>query len=387
MNLTYTYDPAGNILQMKNQDSNQVIKEQWDYTYDPLNRLKTAAGGPSGQGHSLIYQYDSTGNRIQLNNTVYTYNEMNELLSSEFDNENCTFTYDTYGNCIRKDDGTNVWEYTYDCENRLTSVKENGQVSEQYVYDGDGRRIKKIDATSERVYIYGGLNVLYEVNMTTQMDAVYVYGPTGRIAKKVNDIMECYHTDHLGSMRLVTTENGIVSEEILYEPFGEQINTSNERYTYNGKELDESGLYYYGTRYYDPTIGRFISKDPLTGEKGSPQTLNRYVYCLNNPLKYIDPAGTETEPPDPQQTAEEVFKRLQYIDPNALNEVQGLLDAGKQLEALMKILELLGFEYACKGDGTLSVEIGKENWYTMKIDNNLGDWGGCQVLWCSSLRI
>ncbi len=276
---------------MKNQDSTQIIKEQWDYTYDPLNRLKTAVGGPSGQGYSLNYQYDSTGNRTQLNNTTYTYNEMNELLSSESDNENCTFTFDIYGNCIRKDDSTNTWEYSYDYENRLTSVKENGQVIEQYIYDGDGRRIKKSDATSERVYIYSGLNVLYEVNATTQMNAVYIYGPAGRIAKKVNDIMEYYYQDHLGSTKLVTTENGAITEEILYEPFGEQINTSEERYTYNGKERDETGFYYYGARSYDPQIGRFLTRDVVKGDYKIPQGLNRYTYCRNNPLLYTDPDG------------------------------------------------------------------------------------------------
>ncbi len=363
LNLTYGYDPAGNILQMKSVDPNQVIKEQWDYAYDSLNRLLTATGGPSGQGYSLNYQYDSTGNRIQLNNTTYTYNEMNELLALDSGDENCTFTYGIYGNCIRKEDGMNVWEYTYDYENRLTSVKENGQVLEQYIYDGDGRRIKKIDATSERVYIYGGLNLLYEVNVTTQMDAVYIYGPTGRIAKKVNDIKEYYHTDHLGSTRLVTSENGVKTEEIKYKPFGEQINTTEERYTYNGKERDDTGLYYYGARYYDPTVGRFVSRDPVTGEKESPQSLNKYVYCLNNPLKYIDPAGAETEPSN-EEKIEEIFKRLQYIDPNALSEVQKLLDAGKEVEALMKILELLGFNYVYKEGDSVSVEINDE-WYVM----------------------
>ncbi len=334
LNLTYVYDPAGNILQMNNQDSTQVIKEQWDYTYDPLNRLRTAVGGPSGQSYSLNYQYDSTGNRIQLNNTTYTYNEMNELLSFESGDENCTFTYDTYGNCVRKGDGTNVWEYSYDYENRLTSVKENGQVIEVYVYDGDGMRIKKSDATSERVYIYGGLNVLYEVNVTTQMNAVYIYGPAGRIAKRVNDIREYYHTDQLGSTRLVTSENGEVSEEIVYEPFGEQINTSEERYTYNGKELDESGLYYYGVRYYDPAIGRFISRDPVAGEKESPQTLNRYTYCLNNPLTYIDPTGTESDP---------IWNAINNINWSLVpfDKIQELIEGGDLFGALVLLVGAL----------------------------------------------
>ncbi|MBU7040352.1 MAG: RHS repeat-associated core domain-containing protein, partial [Theionarchaea archaeon] len=273
---------------MKNEDSSS-IKEEWNYTYDPLDRLLTAVGGPPGENYSLSYLYDSTGNRTQLNSTTYTYNEMNELLSLSDPNGNSTFTYDIYGNLLTKDDGQNLWEYSYDYGDKLQSVKKDDEVIEEYFYDGDGKRIKKIDAESERVYIYSGLTVLYEMNTTTDMEAVYFYGPTGRIAKRVNDVIEYYNTDHLGSTRLVTSENGVTTEEIMYKPFGEQLNETEERYTYNQKELDETGFYYYGARYYDPVIGRFLTRDPLTGEKESPQSLNRYAYCLNNPLTYIDP--------------------------------------------------------------------------------------------------
>jgi len=66
---------------------------------------------------------------------------------------------------------------------------------------------------------------------------------------------------------------------------------NDEKYKYTGKEQDATGLYYYGARYYDPVIGRFITRDPVKGNIMNPQTLNPYVYCLNNPLKYIDPNG------------------------------------------------------------------------------------------------
>jgi RHS repeat-associated protein len=55
--------------------------------------------------------------------------------------------------------------------------------------------------------------------------------------------------------------------------------------------LDDTGLYYYGARYYDPTIGRFISADTIVPSSMNPQALNRYSYVYNNPLKYIDPTG------------------------------------------------------------------------------------------------
>ncbi len=231
------------------------------------------------------------------------------------------------------------------------SVKENGQVIEVYVYDGDGKRIKKTDATSERVYIYGGLNVLYEVNLTTHMDAVYIYGPAGRSAKKVNDVQEYYHTDQLGSTRLITSENGEITEEIQYEPFGEQINVSEEKYTYNGKERDETGLYYFGARYYDPEMGRFLTRDPLPGDLLSPQTLNSYVYCLNNPLRYTDSQGMSTDevPTYPDGTYSSVLTELYNKLQQALNSmtaedwayIEGLLnssDADKKMTAVKTIL-------------------------------------------------
>ncbi|KYK29890.1 MAG: hypothetical protein AYK19_19090 [Theionarchaea archaeon DG-70-1] len=327
----------------------------------------------------MNYIYDSTGNRIQLNSTVHTYNEMNELLTQEGDT-NCTYTYDEYGNCITKTDGGTMWEYYYDDENRLLSAKENDQVTEQYVYDGDGQRIKKIDSDSVRIYIYSGIDVLYEINMTTQMKAVYIYGPTGKIAKKVNDITEHYHTDHLGSTRLTTSENGVTVTEIHYKPFGEQINATEEKYTYTGKELDDTGLYYYGARYYDPETGRFLTRDSLQGKREAPQTLNRYVYCLNNPLVYVDPTGNESEPSDPQQMVEQIFQRLLKLSPEKYKELQEQFEE-LNLEALVGILELLGYTVRDVNpvNNSLKVIIDDKTEIEIVVDNTLDDYGNFNV--------
>jgi RHS repeat-associated protein len=64
---------------------------------------------------------------------------------------------------------------------------------------------------------------------------------------------------------------------------------------FTGQRLDGTGLYYYNARYYDPTIGRFISPDTVIQNPANPQCFNRYSYCLNNPLKYTDPSGHYTE--------------------------------------------------------------------------------------------
>jgi len=116
--------------------------------------------------------------------------------------------------------------------------------------------------------------------------------------------VEYYLYDHLGGVDAILDEQGNVVERRDYLPFGEERvaeGTDKEHHGFTGKELDsESGLYYYGARYYDPALGRFASLDPLTlGESlkplqsvlADPQELNSYSYVMNNPLKYVDPTG------------------------------------------------------------------------------------------------
>ena len=86
----------------------------------------------------------------------------------------------------------------------------------------------------------------------------------------------------------------ICREQCKYYPFGVWRNSQGTLDTdklFTGQRLDDTGLYYYNARYYDATIGRFISADTIVQDITNPQTLNRYSYCLNNPLKYIDPSG------------------------------------------------------------------------------------------------
>ncbi|MBU7048199.1 MAG: hypothetical protein HXS54_17320 [Theionarchaea archaeon] len=108
-----------------------------------------------------------------------------------------------------------------------------------------------------------------------------------------------YHTDCLGSTRLVTDDSGNIVSAITYHPFGESsTEEGSENHLFTGKERDSTGLYYYGTRYYDPEIGRFITRDSHSGQLTNPQTLTQYTYCANNPVKYIDPDGRDYFKPE-----------------------------------------------------------------------------------------
>ena len=105
-----------------------------------------------------------------------------------------------------------------------------------------------------------------------------------------------YHPDHLGSSSYITNLDGEVSQHIEYVPFGEVFieernNTWNTPYLFNAKEFDEeTGMYYYGARYMDPQNSMWLGVDPLTEKYPN---LTGYCYTNNNPVKYIDPTGTD----------------------------------------------------------------------------------------------
>ncbi len=104
-----------------------------------------------------------------------------------------------------------------------------------------------------------------------------------------------YHQDHIGSSNVITDESGKVAKLMEYSPYGlttREEGAYNTNYRFTGKLFDTStALYYYGARYYDPELGRFIQPDTIVPYPDDPQSFNRYSYCRNNPITYIDPTG------------------------------------------------------------------------------------------------
>ena len=93
---------------------------------------------------------------------------------------------------------------------------------------------------------------------------------------------------------VTSNASGAQVGKIAYFPFGSTrstIGTLDTKKLFTGQRLDDTGLYFYNARYYDATIGRFISPDSIIPNPANPQSLNRYSYCLNNPLRYTDPSG------------------------------------------------------------------------------------------------
>ncbi|MBN2335861.1 RHS repeat-associated core domain-containing protein [Candidatus Bathyarchaeota archaeon] len=202
------------------------------------------------------------------------------------------FTWDDGGNLLTWGDGADAWGYTYDPANRLINVEKNGAFSAHYTYDADGRRVRSVDDGGVTDYVYSGLNVIDEVSGGVHEKHYYAGGM--HIASSSGGTLEYYHVDHLGSTRLKTDGAGDVVYVSNYEPYGPGCGEEgSEDYRYTGKREDPTGLYYFGARYYDPVTGRFITRDIMFGYLKNPQSQNRYVYCRNNPQKYIDPDGKD----------------------------------------------------------------------------------------------
>jgi len=194
-------------------------------------------------------------------------------------------TYDAAGNQT----AIGGFTFAYDAENRLVSSTLNS-VTTTYAYDGEGRRVKKTT---------GGSAV------------IFVYDAFGRLAAEYGGTAEAVGTeyltaDHLGSTRLITSSAGAERRCLDYLPFGEPMtqgmdgrgscyaNANEPRVKFTGKERDqETGLDYFGARYFSGAQGRFTSPDPENANAmaSDPQSWNMYAYGRNNPLSYVDPDG------------------------------------------------------------------------------------------------
>jgi RHS repeat-associated protein len=312
----YDYDAAGNLTKHLISPS-----DSFAYEYDKVYRL-TRVDFPSEDDSE--YTYDPAGNRDSLK---YAYGDIEyfyEPKSNQMDyyivnaHGKVDYSHDENGNLVKEvkfEAGNEVHsaDYIYDPEDRLIKISltqpkiDNLDMPDlapktvEMVYDANGMRVKKMANGETTLYHYDlANNVLSETDENGQVRETFIYANGMRVASVSPDgKMKFFHNDPLGSPIMITDENGNALQRYVYDPYGTVIVSKGENennHTYTGKELDaESGLMYYGARFYDPKIGRFITKDIAAPDYGNAQSLNRYVYCLNNPLKFVDPDGRKVE--------------------------------------------------------------------------------------------
>lgn len=130
------------------------------------------------------------------------------------------------------------------------------------------------------------------ITKIVKTSSLHIHAGGKHIADKKNDKLSYIHSNFQGSVVLLTNEDGGVYWEATYDPFGNvnfESRAKSQVYTYTDEQYDDTGFYYYGARYYDPTLGIFLTPDSVE------LLPNPYSYVKNNPLRYVDPTGLETE--------------------------------------------------------------------------------------------
>lgn len=246
------------------------------------------------------------GNRTTMvyNNTTtrYSYNNLHQLTLREVGGTTYNYYYDTNGNMTCKNiDGNEPTYMSYDQENRMTEWSYS-TTTVNYVYLPFGKRVMRGYNGNTTFYFLQGINTMveqYKASSDTafQTTAVYTLAPgaIGYIISKrsyANGTTDYfYHYDAIGNVMFITDTSGNKVVDYVQEGFGNVLavigSLTTDNWHLTTKESDpQTGLYYFGARWYDPVIGRWITREP-TGADGP----NLYHYCFNDPINGFDPNG------------------------------------------------------------------------------------------------
>lgn len=305
----YTFDPNSRLAQIT-QNGNSV-----GFNYDSASRRTSLAlpnGVLVGYGYdqaseltaiqyqlgsaalgNVSYSYDLDGHRTAVTGSFARTNLPNPVTGAQYNVNNqltqwgsVSPAYDNNGNLLND----SINSYSWNSRNQLASMN-NG--TDAFAYDSFGRRIAKGIAGTGKSFVYDGANVVQELQGTNPT-AYLLTGGIDEIFQRTDssgtwDLL----ADALGSTLAISDNTGTIQTQYSYEPFGNTIATgasSTNVNEFTGRELDETGLYFYRARYYNPQIGRFVSEDPIGIHGG----INVYRYADNDPVDFGDPTGKDT---------------------------------------------------------------------------------------------
>lgn len=309
---SYDWSDVNTVTGIEDHLNNQYSQT---FYYQPTGRLDSARGG---YGLSR-FAYDHAGNMTLKDSMMLQYKNYQVVSGSKNNKQVFSASYDANGNMHQRiwNNGQDSTSMTchFDVQNRLTSVCKAQDTLFTFAYSYTGERLLKVDKKNHITTVY--VSPQYEI--TTTPDSIYstkyVASPgsivasvthaeaNNRVAKQTTRAaarlplsgITYFHQNFVNTTNITTDATGTLSSRYHYKPFGEMYSAdgkSDARYTFGSKEMDETGLYYFSSRYYDPVTTRFISADNQPG--GSiyqSDALNRYAYTLNDPIKYYDPSG------------------------------------------------------------------------------------------------
>ena len=326
LNLSYTYTSNGNISKIV--DASSLTPKTYNYTYDARGQLKTAEAEFSTYWNGMetvAYTYDGVGNRtkqtwstsgnLSIHEDTYDYTAGSYLSqksnvanpeSGVWTSDLAQYTWDSYGqmssstNYSSPSNNVTSKRYVFGGSKRLSGVDTNG-TKELYTYDALGRRLKVISSTEITINLQLGNESAYEIKKDISPSnsgittTKYISVGGKHLAKEIKENQSpsekyFHHIDLIGSIRAISNISGTIIASYEYEPFGIMLvaaGTDGDNLGFGGKRLDGSGLSYFGARYYDAEIGRFISRDPAFDGR------NWFAFCNNNPLVFVDPSGLD----------------------------------------------------------------------------------------------
>ena len=292
---SYEYTIGANGERLSCQELNRKVT----YTYDDLGRLTSEIIESNGNTSVTTYAYDANSNRVSMTKdgvtTTYKYNELNQLVQAG----NVVYTYDNAGNLVAQSaNGILVASYEYNSRNQMVKAvvnSSNGTLTETYTYNVFGDRTSK---TSNGVTTYYTIDYSGEYSQilaaTTASESVFYIRGHELISTTTGDDTSFYLFDGGNTVRALTDMNGSISDEYIFDAFGNELahsGSSDNEYGLQGELKDATGLYYLRARYMDPQTGTFTSMDTYAGEMKEPMSLNKYLFAFSNPIKYCDPSG------------------------------------------------------------------------------------------------
>ncbi|MBS0637825.1 MAG: RHS repeat-associated core domain-containing protein, partial [Verrucomicrobia bacterium] len=278
------FDALGNLLHLHTKDP--IGTSDRNFSYDFLSQLIQETG-PST--HS--YSYDSLYNRLKRDDTSYEINSLHSVLSDA----KRTFSYDTRGNRTQMQTDKGTFKYTYDALDRLIEVV-TPEASYSYSYDPFNRRLSK---NGDELYLYAFDNEIGSADAEHTIKELRILGEGlgaeigASIALELDGKTYIPLHDRQGNITTLLDTNGTPVETYRYDAFGNELTIGRiSPWRFSSKRTDlETGLVYFGRRYYDPTLGKWLTQDPL-GLKAGP---NLYAYVLNGPMTRFDEYGLYLE--------------------------------------------------------------------------------------------
>jgi len=321
----YGFDRVSNRVWRNNTVANALSANQDEYyTYDGLNQLLTLQRGTLNSGKTGItgtptweedFTFDPTGNWNNYVNQVSgtttlnqprTHNAVNEV--ETINGSSALIQQNAAGNMVKAPQPTNwssAYTMTYDAWQRLVKVKSGSTTTAIYAYDGQNRRTTKVTGSTTRHYYYSSQWQILEerLNTTTTADRQFVWGlmALDNLILRDRGSERFYSLQDVFSCTAIADTTGTVQERYGYNAFGlsrvmdadfNVISTSSYDWEtrYDSYRFDaESSFYQVRFRYFHPTLGRWLTRDPIGYEGG----INLYAYVKNQSVNITDPQGLD----------------------------------------------------------------------------------------------